>query len=444
MWRNLALVLASFLVSLLVAEAGFRIAGHNFPLTTRYDPETGFTNAGGIDGLADTESVERVTLDQFGLRVRDSSAPQRRMDKPEGVFRIAVMGDSYTEAFHVAYDESFPAVMEAHLNRCPAIRREVEVLNFGVSGYSNIQSLQRFRHKARAFQPDLVLLVVHSANDLHNNFRKHEQNRFIPYGELRDGKLVLDEAFKSDPLFQDKLRWSNLRNDLANHLWSVRFVIATLGRLRQQMWHRERTTHLAAIEPAAATPAVTAVTAVTAVPDVPRPAASAKGWPAPPDPDVAEMAAMFDPASPTPPPYQDPEANPPRTNAEETLWRLAEAAMLELDREVRSAGARLWLTSTATRLAIHPDPALRAAWSERIGYPAPEYTRHRLGAFSAAHGVPYIVLNDALRAHAESTGTNLEYFDKKDVPNGHWNRVGQRIVGETLAGAICDAAGQGW
>ncbi|MEW5727607.1 MAG: SGNH/GDSL hydrolase family protein [Pseudomonadota bacterium] len=431
MWKSLGLVVASVLFSLAVAEAGFRLAGYNYPLVTRYDPWTGFTNGADMDGLVDTESVERLTLDRFGLRTRDGSAPERTLAKPAGVFRIAVLGDSYTEAFHVAYDEAFPTVIERELNRCPAIGRPVEVLDFGVSGYSNVQELERWRHVARAFDPDLVLLVVHAANDLHNNFRKHEQNPFIPYGELRDGRLVIDRSFRDDPAFRAKLRWSNLRNDLANHSWAIRFAISTIGRARLQAWHRGRTEQLAAVEPAAV------------LPSPPPPAAGPKtdGWPPRPQPDDAEMAAMFDPGSPTPPPYEDPEANPPRTAAEETLWRLAEAVIAELAQEVEASGARLWLTTTATRLAIDPDPRKREAWTARTGWPAPEYARHRLGGFAAAHGIPYVSVNDELRAYAERTGKNLEFFDKKQVAHGHWNRDGHRIAGETVARAVCASAG---
>jgi hypothetical protein len=155
------------------------------------------------------------------------------------------------------------------------------------------------------------------------------------------------------------------------------------------------------------------------------------------------MAAMFDAASPTPPVYMDPEVNPPRTNSDETLWRLAEAALAQLDTEVRQSGARMWLTSTATRLAIDPDPARRAAWVAATGYPEPAYTRARLSAFAAERGFGYISVNDQLREYAERTGTNLEYFDKKKFQGGHWNRVGHRVVGETLGGALCAAAGEG-
>lgn len=438
MVRNVALVFLSLVVGLLLVEGGFRLAGHNFPLTTRYHPETGFTNGGGMAGYIDTESVEWVDLDQFGLRRPDRPEDQRErtLAKPPGVFRVAVLGDSYTESFHVSYDEAFPTVLERELNRCAAIGRPVEVLNFGVSGYSNVQELQRFRHVARSFQPDAVLLVFHAVNDLHNNFRKHEQNPYIPYGELRDGKLVIDDSFKRDPAFQDKLKWSNLRNDLANHLWSVRFAVSTIGRARLQAWHRERTAHLAEVSkaPAVLSDAAAPVQAQPAAVRVPQ-------WPPRPQPSAAEMAAMFDAATPTPPGYEDPEANPPRTKVEETLWRLAEATLLELRDEVNAAGARLWLTTTATRLAIAPDPAQRAQWVERTGYPAPEYARHRLGGFAADNGIAYVPVNDALREHAVRTGTNLEYFDKKKFSGGHWNRDGHRIAGEALAKAMCAAAG---
>jgi hypothetical protein len=38
--------------------------------------------------------------------------------KPPGVVRVAVVGDSFTEAMHVPYEQTFCAVMERDLARC--------------------------------------------------------------------------------------------------------------------------------------------------------------------------------------------------------------------------------------------------------------------------------------------------------------------------------------
>jgi hypothetical protein len=57
----------------------------------------------------------------------------------------------------VAFEASFPVVMEKALAGCPALRgRPVEVLNFGVSRYATTEALLTLRQDAMRFGPDLV------------------------------------------------------------------------------------------------------------------------------------------------------------------------------------------------------------------------------------------------------------------------------------------------
>jgi hypothetical protein len=55
--------------------------------------------------------------------------------KPEGVFRIAVIGDSFTFAPYMQFDDTFPKRMERYLN-LNTNQRKVEVINYGVPAYS--------------------------------------------------------------------------------------------------------------------------------------------------------------------------------------------------------------------------------------------------------------------------------------------------------------------
>lgn len=93
-----------------------------------------------------------------GLRDREFS-----VEKPPGVFRIAVVGDSMTFGWKVPLEDSFPKRLESMLNeRGP---RRYEVLNFGVPGYNTSQEAEVVREKALAFHPDL-LIVFYVGNDI--------------------------------------------------------------------------------------------------------------------------------------------------------------------------------------------------------------------------------------------------------------------------------------
>ena len=74
-----------------------------------------------------------------------------------GVLRIACIGDSWTFGMNVEQDQTYPARLEALLNaRRPT--SGVEVMNFGVLGYSSFQGLQLLKTRVLDLQPDVVVI----------------------------------------------------------------------------------------------------------------------------------------------------------------------------------------------------------------------------------------------------------------------------------------------
>jgi lysophospholipase L1-like esterase len=106
-----------------------------------------------VPGLDQPSHGARVVTNSEGLRDRE-----RVRSKPPGTRRIAVLGDSFTFGYGVEGDAVWPAVLERLMS--PG----VEVLNFGVGGYSTQDEAALLEHKALAFDPDLVL-VGYTLND---------------------------------------------------------------------------------------------------------------------------------------------------------------------------------------------------------------------------------------------------------------------------------------
>ena len=95
------------------------------------------------------------TTNSYGMRDREYT-----LEKPPGVFRIAVLGSSIDMGWGVGTDETYVNLLEDWLNAHAARRglaRRFEVLNFAVAAYSPMQRLEAFRRKAVAFEPDMVL-----------------------------------------------------------------------------------------------------------------------------------------------------------------------------------------------------------------------------------------------------------------------------------------------
>jgi hypothetical protein len=84
---------------------------------------------------------------------------EREAVKASGVYRVAVTGDSFTEALQVDDELTFTRLAEIRLNAA-ADARSVEVWNFGMSGAGPVQQYLRARDAAPRFAIDAVVMVV--------------------------------------------------------------------------------------------------------------------------------------------------------------------------------------------------------------------------------------------------------------------------------------------
>ena len=84
--------------------------------------------------------------------------------KPEGVVRVAVLGDSFTHGNGCHLEETFPKVAEATLGK-EAPELPVEVLNCGVGGYNTRQQVEIMKWRVLALDPDLVVIAFY-VNDV--------------------------------------------------------------------------------------------------------------------------------------------------------------------------------------------------------------------------------------------------------------------------------------
>jgi lysophospholipase L1-like esterase len=119
-----------------------------------------------------------------GARYRSNSLGMRDVEiavpKPPGVFRIALLGDSFSFGWGVEVEQCYANLIETQFGELVAGRR-IEVLNLGVPGYNTAIEAACLEHKALAMQPDLVL-VQYFYNDAYlPNFVLKEQGRPASY-----------------------------------------------------------------------------------------------------------------------------------------------------------------------------------------------------------------------------------------------------------------------
>ena len=178
------------------------------PPLYRFDPTIGVTHNPKAEGWWMVEGVTYVTINKEGFRDQDHAVAKG----PE-TFRVVVLGDSNVEAFQVRKEDTFWSVLERRLQGCPWLsRRPVEVLGFGVSGYSTTQELLAYEKFARKYRPDIVVLAFFIGNDLRENVRSlteagPEIGILRPFQTISGDKLVLDNSFREAAADWGKTKW---------------------------------------------------------------------------------------------------------------------------------------------------------------------------------------------------------------------------------------------
>jgi len=154
----LAYAAASVVFGIVVLEVALRLLNLHEPLVWKPHPELGWEHIPGARKQWTEEGNGWIEINEFGFRDR-----QRSLEKPTDAFRVAVFGDSQTEAVQVNLDQTFSYVLEERLS---TTSKPVEVINFGVNGYSPIQELLLMQQVVPLFQPDLIVVAVFLDNDV--------------------------------------------------------------------------------------------------------------------------------------------------------------------------------------------------------------------------------------------------------------------------------------
>lgn len=111
------------------------------------------------------------TTPEYRVEIRTNSMGMRSdqeysIDKPEGVKRILVLGDSFGMGYGVDLQESFTEVLRR--NVAGTIHQTVEIINLSVSGYGTAEQLLMLQNVGLQYKPDLVLLTWHASDEIDN------------------------------------------------------------------------------------------------------------------------------------------------------------------------------------------------------------------------------------------------------------------------------------
>jgi hypothetical protein len=386
-WQaKILLALVSIIIGLVVVETGLRLMGIEYPLFYDYDPYLGNKLRPGVKGYYVSEGRGYVSINRDGLRDREHP-----VSHPANTLRIAVLGDSYTEAMQVNADEAFWAVMAKELQHCDNLRdRKVEVINFGQSDFGTTQELLVLRHKVWKYSPDVVLLAFTTGNDISDNSRTLKHNDYYPYYVYQGNKLVLEDR-------QTYENWVAKENGLLRRVifyWGIDNLrvfqlIRHCKELFLKWW---------------------------ALQDLAR-KANASG--------IGQEAGINDTI------YRE-----PTTKTWQEAWRVTEGLLLLMRDEVARHGAQFFVVTLTNGIQVDPQASHRIGYAKWLGVSDLFYSEHRLQSFCQSHHLPILPLGPYFQKYADQHQVYLHGFGKA-LGTGHWNQNGHRLAGQTIAQWLC-------
>lgn len=363
-WLIMELILAAF--------------GMSFPNFYQPDRYCGTALRPGAEGWYTEEGRGYVRINSDGLRDREHP-----IEKPPNTLRIAVLGDSYAEAFHVAREQTFWAVLERELRKDDRLNgMQVEVINFGVSGYGTGLELLTLRNRVWKYAPDIVLLAFLTGNDVSDNSYLLNHEERIPYFYHQDHHLVLDTSY---------LAWyrSRQRPIAKCYYWLLKHsrVLRLFKEARYAMDRRVRLEH---------------------------------------QQEIARKAGLEEAG------MSDMIYMPPNDPLWKEAWQVTEDLLALMRKDTAEKRARFLVVTLSNPVQVHPNRTTREEAMRHLGVPDLFYPDRRIRTVGEREGFPVLNLAPVLQAYAEERQVFFHGFDTHPGV-GHWNSEGHAQAGRLIA-----------
>jgi hypothetical protein len=373
---------------LLLVEGLLRVSGTRYQASFYMpDQQLGYALRPNSHGWNVLENTNYFQVNADGMADRPHT-----VQRPPDVIRIAVVGDSVSEAKQVPRNQAYWAVMERVMNaRLKPTGRRVEVLNFGVAGYSLAQdALVIASSRLWKYDPQIVLLagtveslVLRSSRKLAPNLASEHVPFYIRRGAVLtpDAETLRERAaFSRGGLvtqrFGDVMNASRLLTLFNEGVKkSAEELKLRLGRQTHGNAYKESDSFLG--------------------------------------PANSDLAAA---------------------------WDVSQALILLSKQEAARHHAELWLFTLDMPQQVDPDPSARTAFMRSLGIGDLFISDHLFAEFAARQGIPHGELAPPLLALAEQQKIALHGFAGTPRNSGHWNEAGHRAAGELLARQLLSAS----
>ena len=376
--KNLLLLFFGLGVSLILSEICLHLIGFSNMNFSRWDPNLGSSLVPNLEGWVTKEGKAYIRINSAGFRDREHP-----LLKPEKTLRIAVLGDSYAEAMQVPMEKTFWSIMEKELEECQIINgKNIEVLNFGVSGFGTDQELLTLRHKVWNYNPDIVLLAFLAGNDIRDNSYHLSPKYNVPFFYYKDGQLTLDDSFKKSKYFLTRQKW---HYKFLYWIYNRSKVLQVINKFRSSLKNRNLLEKNKLRELG-----------------------------------LDELI------------YQIPEGK-----AWKEAWRITEDLLVLMRDEVQQKKAKFMVVTLTVGKQVHPSKSRSQEFMKKLGVKNLFYPDFRIKELGKKKNFPVLNLAPAFQAYAEKNQKFLHGFVDRNLGKGHWNSEGHRLAGKMITGYIC-------
>jgi hypothetical protein len=384
------LVFISLLVALALCEAGLWLLGIEYPSFYDFDPALGYKLKPGMKGYWLKEGGGYVSINSDGLRDREHP-----LKKSPNTLRIAILGDSFAEAMQVNQEETFWAVMENELQKCGDLGgRQVEVINFGQSGFGTTLELLVLRHRVWKYNPDVVLLAFVTSNDVAENYKPlaiqwGSLNEVHPYHVYRNGELVLDDKATKE-FYAQRLEESRRPQTILSSFFNRLKNSSRIYQLFRQL----------------------------------------------------NLSLEVNQGKPVPPEIVFGMYHEPTDELWKNAWKITEDVLTLMNKEITQKGAQFFVVVLTSAAQVHPDAKIRKNNAHYLKIDDLFYPDYRIEKFCKSQDIPVLLLAPSFQRYADAQKVHLHGFKKTfryggELGNGHWNQAGHRLGGQTIAEWLC-------
>lgn len=387
---GLFLALGSIEIYLRLSQWGLDVSPDPLSSTSRFfrsnDPHTGWYLKPNVEGIYRKSCFESlVKINSQGFRDVEHS-----LAKPEGVYRVVVLGDSMTAALQVNVEETFSKVLERFLNEAELGKR-FEVLNLGMYSFGTDQEYLSLKYYGLAYQPDMVVLAFFPNDVKNSSFMLSHKPGVTPkpyFSLAHNGELIpLPPPPYIPPMSPEQVQ--------SQRSFPNRLLFTLFGWLRLYDWVRDRIRR------------------------------------SPPLHNLFWKLNLVDLSEP-PPSMVYLRQYPPDY---EEAWQIVKMLIREIRRESEDHGAQfLLLNLTQAEQLASP---LRMPWKyldrviRQFDFDKPSKI---LSELSQEEKIEYLDLVPVFRKYIER-----ERLDVNDIHldcDGHWTTLGHRLAGGTLVGKV--------